>query len=269
MSFIASAVVGFGAAALGASASTAIGLGIGAGSLVSGSRAAKTQAQAQSQASEQSLQAAREQLAATQPLRDLALQQGQFQFGQQQRLLPSLIDQQLAGIPQQQAFAQAAQRALPLLTQDINRQAGTGQPFQRRLEQGTRNIFSSLSPFGLSDSSVAGRAVGDLQSGLLGQDIENLQNQRFRLAGFQSFPQAPGTPSFAGFGTAGLGTAAQLQSTGISQQLGAGQTRAAGQLGFGNTLAQLPLLQAFNTTITQPPTAPGIAQTPGFFGPGF
>ena len=189
------------------------------------STASSTQARAAEQAGQQQLALGREQLEATRPLRELALEQAQFQFGQQQQLQPQ--------------FAQAALGALPLLSQDITRQAGTGLPFQRRQEQGVSNIMSSLAPFGLSDSSVSGRAIGEFQSGLLSQDIENLQNQRFRLAGF-----APQTPSFFGGGTAGLGISAQLQQGGILSQLQGGQTQAAGQLGIGRTLSQLPLLLA-------------------------
>lgn len=188
--------------------------------------AAETSADAAAQAGQQQLALGREQLEATRPLRELSLEQAQFQFEQQKMLSPQ--------------FTQAALGALPLLMEDINREAGTGQPFQQRLARGTSNIFSSLAPFGLTDSSVAGKAVGELGTGLLSQDIENLQNQRFRLAGF-----APQTPSFFGGATAGLGTSAQLQQGGIMSGLQAGQTTAAGQLGMTSTLSQLPLLLAF------------------------
>lgn len=209
MSWIAAAIIG--GAAIGA-----IGTNVAAG----------TQAEAAEQAGQQQLAIAREQLEATRPTRELALEQAQFRFGQEQQLSP--------------AFTQASLGALPLLTEDINRQAGTGQPFQQRLAQGTSNIFSSLAPFGLTDSSVSGRAVGELGTGLLSQDIESLQNQRFRLAGF-----APQAPSFFGGATAGLGTAAQLQQGAAQSGLLAGQSRAAGQLGITNTLSQLPLQLAF------------------------
>ena len=207
MSWIATAIVG----------GAALGVG-GAAIASSGARdAAETQALAAESAGQQQLALGREQLEATRPLRDLALEQAQFQFGLQQESAPQ--------------FQQAALGALPLLTEDINRQAGTGQPFERRSAQGARNIFSNLGAFGLEDSSVAGRAVGEFQSGLLSQDIENLQNQRFRLAGF-----SPQSPSFFGGGTAGLGLAGQTQQAGIQSLFGAGQSRAAGQLGSAQSL---------------------------------
>ena len=192
-------------------------------------RAGEAQASAFETSATQQRDLQRDLLAETKPLRDLALEQGQFQFGQQQRLLPEQTTSAIAA-------NQAAQGAFPLLTGDINRQAGTGQPFQRRLAQGTSNIFSSLGAFGLEDSSVAGRAIGEFQSGLLGQDIENLQNQRFRLA---SLGVTPSTPSFFGGGTAGLGTGAQLGQSAIQSQLGAGQSVAAGLFGAGQQQADL------------------------------
>ncbi len=181
--------------------------------------AARTQAQAAEQAGYQQLALGREQLEATRPLRELALEQARFQFGQQKQLSP--------------AFTQATLGVLPLLTQDVSRSPGTSQFFQRALGQQTRNIMSNLAPYGLADSSVTGRAIGEATAGLTAQDIENVRNDRFRLAGF-----APSTPSFFGGGTAGLNTAAQLQQGGIQSQFAAGQSLAAGQLGSANTWAQ-------------------------------
>lgn len=208
MSFIAAAIIG------------TVGV-VGSSLLASkGAKgAARTASRSADRAAELSFQLGQEQLEATAPLRQLALEQGQFRFGQEQRISP--------------AFTSAALGAIPLLTEDINRQAGTGDVFQRRLEQQTRNIFSSLSPFGLADSSVSGRAVGEATAALTAADIENLQNQRFRLAGF-----APQTPSFIGQGTAGLGLAGQSQLAGIGSQFQAGQFQAAGQLGSANALSQ-------------------------------
>jgi len=160
-------------------------------------KAARTGAEASSQASQDQLQLMREQLAATQPLRDLALEQGQLSLGNQQELFP-------------------------LLQQAIN------QPLQ--LGQGVSQIQSSLAPFGLEDSSVSGTAVGQFAESARQNRLQNI------LSGL-GLGGIPG-----GFGTAGLGTAAQLGQGAAQSQFGAGQFQAAGQLGAGQAFAQ-PLLQ--------------------------
>ena len=78
----------------------------------------------------------------------------------------------------------AALGALPLLTEDINRQAGTGAPFQQALSRGTTNLASQYAPFGLSpDSSAFARSASDLNASLFAQDTSQLRDARFRLAG--------------------------------------------------------------------------------------
>ena len=185
---------------VGGPAGAAIGAGIGA--QISGAgqaaeaqqQAAQTQAQALTQAGQAQLQLGREQLEATDPLRQLALEQGQLFLGSQRELLP-------------------------LLQQAIN------QPLD--LGQGVSSIQSALAPFGLSDSSVSGRAVGQFAESARQNRLQNI------LAGL-GFGQV--NPAL---GTAGLGTAAALQQGGIQSQLGAGQSIAAGQLGAGQTQANL------------------------------
>ena len=185
-----------------------VGGGLVLGGAVIGSKgqqdAAETQAQASEKAGQQQLQLGREQLEATRPFRELSLQQGQFLFDLQKDIVPQLQE-------------------------DLQRPTGTSPLFQRALQQQTRNIFSNLSPFGLEDSSVAGRAVGEATAGLTAQEIENRRAARFTLAGM--------TPSFQGLSTAGLAGANQLQQGGIQSMFGAGQSRAAGQLGSANSLA--------------------------------
>ncbi len=82
------------------------------------------------------------------------------------------------GIKNQLAQTQLSGSMLPFLRQDIGAQPGTSPLFQRTLEQQTRNIQSNLSPFGLSDSSVAGRAIGEGTAALTAQDLENMRNRR-------------------------------------------------------------------------------------------
>jgi hypothetical protein len=189
--------------------------------------AARTQAEAAEQAAQSQLTLGREQLEATRPLRELALQQAQFQFGQEQQLRP--------------AFTGAALGALPLLREEFETGAGLAPFFQQQLERGTTGAISALAPFGLEESTVAGRAVGELATGLGTQELLSRRNLGLQLAGF-----APQTPSFFGGGTAGLASSAALQQAGIQSQLGAGQARAAGQLGAAQAFAQpLALLGGF------------------------
>lgn len=163
-------------------------------------RAAETQAEAAERAGQQQLALGREQLAATAPLRQLALEQGQL------------------GLESQRAI-------LPLLRQEFETGAGLAPFFQQQLERGTTGTISALAPFGLEESSVAGRAVGELGAGLGTQELLARRNLGLQLAGLG---QVPG-----GFATAGLGTSALLQQGGIQSQFAAGQSRAAGQLGAG------------------------------------
>ena len=85
--------------------------------------------------------------------------------------------------PVLKAKRDAALGAYSLLTQDINRKAGTGAPFQQALSTGSRNIMAGLAPYGLTDSSTSGRAIGELNASLLASDQKRLANDRFMLAG--------------------------------------------------------------------------------------
>jgi hypothetical protein len=116
-------------------------------------------------------------------------------------------------IAEQQAMLrlEGQQQAFPLLLQDILREPGTSPLFQRGLEAGTRGIISNLAPFGLEESTVAGRAVGELGAGLSAQEIENIRRSRFQLAGLPT-----GAQSDIGFGEA---TALQGQIGGFGQNL--------------------------------------------------
>lgn len=141
------------------------------------------------------------------------------------------------GKPLREALAQSGLSALPGLTQfaDITR-AGTGPQFDIPLQRGTEALFRNLAPFGLTDSSVAGRGIGELTSGLLGQDIQRRIGVGQSLLGLQQ----PTTGAAVGL----LGQAGGL--AGQQAQI-AGQSPRAGLFGdigqFGSTIGSLGILQ--------------------------
>jgi len=69
-----------------------------------------------------------------------------------------------------------------LIREDLDREPGTSPLLQLGLQRGTENIMRSLAPFGLTDSSTAGRAVSDFATGLAAQDIEDVRRNRLNLA---------------------------------------------------------------------------------------
>jgi len=152
-------------------------------------RAGRDIARAGTQASEGQLQLGREQLEATEPLRQLALEQGQLGLESQRQLFP-------------------------LLQQAIN------QPLQ--LGQGVSQIQSSLAPFGLEDSSVSGAAVGQFAESARQNRFSNI------LSGL-GFGNVPGGFATAGLGTAaqlgqaGIQSQLQGQLGGAAGRFGASQ----------------------------------------------
>ena len=152
----------------------------------------------------------------TSAISDVSRQQGNYQQQLQN------YQSQLFGIqkPVLEAQQQAALGAFPLLTQDINRQAGTGAPFQQALNRGAQNVFSSLAPYGLTDSSVSGRAIGDLNANLLAQDTQQLRDARFKLAGMEPGVLGQATGLFGPIGQA----YANQGNLGIGQGITEGNT---------------------------------------------
>lgn len=184
-------------------------LGIGAGASILGAR---EQRKAQERASEIAGGAEAERLALTREL----LAEGQ---------------------PLREALVQSGLSALPGLTQfaDIT-QAGMGPQFDIPLQRGTEALFRNLAPFGLTDSSVAGRGVGELTSGLLGEDIQR------RIGVGQSLLGLAPTSTAGGINVLG-------QAGGFAGQQAqiAGQSPTAGLFGdigqFATTLGSIGLLR--------------------------
>jgi hypothetical protein len=141
------------------------------------------------------------------------------------------------GRPLREALVQSGLSALPGLTEfaDIT-QAGTGPQFEIPLQRGTEALFRNLAPFGLTDSSVAARGVGELTSGFLGQDVQR------RIGVGQSLLGLAPTSTAGGINV--LGQAGQL--AGQQAQI-AGQSPTAGLFGdiaqVGSTIGSLGLLK--------------------------
>ena len=139
-------------------------------------------------------------------------QEGALDF--QQNLTLQLLAE---GKPLREAQTEASLRSLELLRGDIEREPGTGPLFTSALERGTESIFSNLAPFGLTDSSTAGTAVGRFGADLTAADMAQLTSDRFRLAGFG--PNLTGLGVGQAGGTANaFGNVADLQLlSGVNQ----------------------------------------------------
>ena len=116
--------------------------------------------------------------------------------------------------------------------------------------------------YGLTDSSVSARAIGDMNANLLAQDTQQLRDARFKLAGMEPGVLGQATGLFGQIGQtyANQGNLALGQGIGQQNTLGSiGQT--VGGL-FGNQGAGTNLLQGFfnrggNTSPYDPTTARG------------
>lgn len=140
------------------------------------------------------------------------------QFELQKRLIAegrplreALIRSGASTIPR---FSEASLEALEGIRGDITREPGTGPLFETALRRGTEGIFRSLAPFGLSDSSAAGRAVGEFTEGLTARDIAQIRDARFRAAGFA--PQGSGGGLQAGVGIGGQAVGLTGQATSLA-----------------------------------------------------
>ena len=135
------------------------------------------------------------------------------------------------------------QSLLPMIMSDLNAQPGTSPLFQRTLEQQTRNIQSNLSPFGLSDSSVAGRAIGEGTAALTAQDLENMRNRRSSFFGLGMQGVNPPQQMSSGFGVQQAPQQSSVPFGNISQYAAGSQGQFGQNLGgmmgnFGGQLAQ-------------------------------
>ena len=184
--------------------------------------------------------------------RKLGLSREQFEFakGQIAEGKPLRDALQAAGLKTIPKLTENALQALTGIQQDLSRDPGTGQLFQRGLEKGTRSLFQNLGAFGLADSSAAGTAVGEFSGNLLSSDIQSIRNLRLQAASM-----APGSPEST-LGVAGAFNQGGLNLEGQASQLGAqragvlGRSPSAGLFqdlaGVGSTIAMVGALENFS-----------------------
>lgn len=170
---------------------TAVGLGAAGVGMYFSAASARKQAAALKEAGDAAGAAEMERLALARELMD-----------EGKPLREALIQSGLETVP---AFTAAATKALALLEKDILAPPGTSETFQLGLKEGTKAIMQNLAPYGLTDSSVASEAVGDLTEGLLAKDMDWVREARFRLAG-----AAPGVPDTVSAGLNLYGQAGNL-----------------------------------------------------------
>ena len=163
--------------------------------------------------------------------RRLALEEEKFAYAKE------LIAE---GKPMREALQAAGLEALPGLTEYATGTPGTGEYYKRSFEQGTKSIFQNLAPYGLTDSSVSGEAVGEFGADLLSQDMLR------RLSVGQSL--VGGQPNMTGAGVNLFGQTGGMGYAGKQADI-AGQSPKAGMFGdIGSaamTLGSIPLLKKF------------------------
>jgi len=107
-------------------------------------------------------------------------------------------------------FRELSREAIPFLREDIlATDPGTSPLYQRALTGGIEDIQTQLAGYGLADSSVAGKAIGEFTGELSARDVADIRSRRMALTGFQ-----------------GAGTAGALQAGGAA----ASATRERGRL---------------------------------------
>lgn len=146
---------------------------------------------------------------------------------QQLDLFQNLINE---GKPLREALINAGLEAVPELLDFGLGTAGTGERFNRTLTRGTKDIFSGLSAYGLTDSSTAGTAVGDFTANLIASDEDRRLRVLSGLAGYQD-------PALSLGAQGSVGAAGSISDLVTSQ----GASTAGLYGSIGNTLAQLPL----------------------------
>ena len=204
--------------------------------------------------------------------RKLGLSREQFEFAKEQVAegKPLRDALQAAGLKTIPKLTENALQALTGIQQDLSRDPGTGQLFQRGLEKGTRSLFQNLGAFGLADSSAAGTAVGEFSGNLLSSDIQSIRNLRLQAASM-----APGSPEST-LGVAGAFNQGGLNLEGQASQLGAqragvlGRSPSAGLFqdlaGVGSTIATVGALKHFSGGRDTPSggAVTGASQVPSF-----
>lgn len=107
-------------------------------------------------------------------------------------------------------FRALAKEAVPLIREDVlAAQPGESQLYQRALSGGVEDIQTQLAGYGLADSSVSGKAIGEFTGELSARDAENIRQARLRLAGGAT-TGIPETLSAAGISTGVSGRGAPL-----------------------------------------------------------
>ena len=157
-------------------------------------------------------------------------------------------------------YRELGREAVPFLREDIlAAEPGTSPLYQRALTGGIEDIQTQLAGYGLADSSVAGKAIGEFTGELSARDIADIRSRRMSLAGFQ------------GAGTAGAlqagGAAAGAAREGGRLDVAGGAVRGGLYGSLGQTIAAAPLQYAQLSTLNKAPLYSGLAggaQSPYF-----
>jgi len=81
------------------------------------------------------------------------------------------------------AFRELAREAVPFIREDVlAAEPGTSSLYQRALTGGIEDIQTQLAGYGLADSSVAGKAIGEFTGELSARDISDIRSKRLALA---------------------------------------------------------------------------------------
>lgn len=122
------------------------------------------------------------------------------------------------GRPLREAQNAAAIEATRLLSEDVLREPGESPLFKKGLTAGTKGIFSALAPFGLTESSVSGEAVGDLVEGLTAREVEDIRTGRFKLAGLSRDTLGPALGLTGAISSAGTDISNLALGEGLSEK---------------------------------------------------
>lgn len=179
-------------------------------------------------------------------------QEASRQRKQQEAMLRILQQLFQEAAPTRAKQFEATQTGLRGLTEAVERQPGTGLPFERALAGGTRGLTGQLEQFGVSpDSSVFAESLGELTGALTAADVDRITQIQQFLAG-----QAPSTlgaaTQFGGLAQ-GFGAEAAGQTTNVAKLL-AGQGAVQGGLAssLGSRFGQ-PIQQFANLSLLQSP----------------
>lgn len=140
-----------------------------------------------------------------------------------------------------QTLVNTMQRNIPQIEADIAKQPESASEYYKLMgKRGTEDIMSNLAPYGLTKSSVAGKAIGTMQEGLSAAEAKDLINinqtkiaNRMGLIGKPTgFSPTTGYPDMSG------ASAAQQNVAQLGVAGGAVQAGLYGSI--GQTAAQIP-----------------------------